>query len=273
MIDLHSHILSGVDDGAETLAMSIAMARLAVDDGVTVMACTPHIVPGLYMNHPREIARRVAELSAVLEDEQIPLRLIVGADVHIAPGLLDQLSGNAPPTLNRSRYFLLEPSLDVLPPRFVEFCGGLIAAGFVPIITHPERLAWVAGHYGVIRELAESGILMQLTAGSLTGDFGRSARVLAERMLDEGFCDIIASDAHGVASRRPGLSKARAIVAERLGEQEAENVVLVRPRVILENGVVERPSRFGGARDVAWQAAGHGGDAPFRSLVKRMTGA
>lgn len=273
MIDLHSHILSGVDDGAATLAVSIAMARVAVDDGISVLACTPHIVPGRHMNDPRDIARRVAELGAILDEERIPLRLVVGADVHIAPDLLVQLSGDAPPTLNGSRYFLLEPSHDVLPPRLLEFCGGLIAAGFVPIITHPERLAWVAAHYDTIRKLAAVGVLMQLTAGSLTGDFGRGAQTLAERMLDEGLCDILASDAHGAALRRPELSRARAIVAERLGEDEAENVVLLRPGAILENGVVERPMGGPVSFNGPLQTAEHAGKASLRRLMKRMTGA
>ena len=147
----------------------------------------------------------------------------------------------------RTRYFLFEAPRDVLPPRLLCFSRRILDAGFVPILTHPERLSWVAGHYGVVRELAASGVLMQLTAGSLTGDFGRSIGNLAARMLHDGLCDVVSSDAHGATSRRPGLSRARAFVAARLGEAEAELVVAERPRAILENRLVVRPLGAGRA--------------------------
>ena len=109
MIDLHSHILPGCDDGAPDLAVAAAMARLAVADGTRILACTPHILPGLYDNDAAGIARRVQELQAFLKQESIHLQLVVGADVHIAADLLQKLQAKAIPTLNGSRYFLLEP--------------------------------------------------------------------------------------------------------------------------------------------------------------------
>lgn len=273
LIDLHSHILCDVDDGAKSLEMSVEMARMAVDDGVKVMACTPHIVPGVYLNEPSEIVRRVEELEAVLAGEGIALSLVHGADVHIAPDLLARLSSEAPPTLNGTRYFLFEPPHHVLPPRLVSFCGGLIAAGFIPILTHPERLSWVSAHYEIIRELARKGVLMQVTAGSLTGDFGRNVQKLADRLLEDGLCDLLASDAHNTTGRRPGLSKARAIVAERFGANEAEETVLGRPRSILANEMVGRPTLRGSSNNLrAPVTAGNDADSSLRRLLSRMMG-
>lgn len=273
MIDLHSHILCGIDDGAKSLAMSIEMARMAVDDGVQVMACTPHIVPGVYLNEPSDIARRVRELETVLAGESIALSLVGGADVHIAPDLLARLSSDTPPTLHGTRYFLFEPPHHVLPPRLVAFSRGLVAAGFVPILTHPERLSWVTAHYGIIQELADAGVLMQITAGSLTGDFGRGVQRLADRLVEDGFCDILASDAHNTAGRPPGLSKARAIIAERRGEDEAEAAVLTRPRSILANAEVERSASARALQRASnTKAAAERSPGQLKRLLSRMLG-
>ena len=116
MIDLHSHILPGIDDGARTLDVSLEMARIAVNDGITVMACTPHIYPGMYMNDGPGIAAHAARLQRALQEHGIALELVVGADVHLVPGLLAGLRSGAVPTLHGSRYFLLEPSHTTPPP-------------------------------------------------------------------------------------------------------------------------------------------------------------
>ncbi|TIM04432.1 CpsB/CapC family capsule biosynthesis tyrosine phosphatase [Mesorhizobium sp.] len=239
MIDLHSHILPGLDDGSPSLAESLEMARLAVADGTTHMACTPHIVPGMYENGSANIARAVQELEQALSRAAIPLALYVGADVHIAPELPEQLALGNVPTLNRSRYFLLEPPHHVLPPRLEDFALRLINAGFVPILTHPERLTWIKANYEIVEKLNAVGCLIQLTADSIVGAFGRTALYYSEKLIDEGRVDIIASDTHGATRRRPGLSQAVAVAAKRCGEDEARCMVLKRPGEILANRPLE----------------------------------
>lgn len=169
MIDLHSHILPGLDDGSPDLAMSLEMARLAVADGTTHMACTPHVMPGVYENATPNIAEAVQALELELHRAAIPLTLYVGADVHLAPDLPDRLRLGTVPTLNGSRYFLFEPPHHILPPRLEDFAARLIGAGFVPILTHPERLTWIKANYDVIERLNTLGCLIQLTADSVTG--------------------------------------------------------------------------------------------------------
>ena len=235
MIDLHSHILPGLDDGSPSLAESLEMARLAVADGTTHMACTPHIMPGVYENRTANIVRAIQGLERALREAAIPLSLYVGADVHVAPDLQEQLSIGNVPTLNKSRYFLFEPPHHVLPPRLEELALRLIRAEFVPIITHPERLTRIKSNYDVIERLNAAGCLIQLTADSIIGAFGRTALYYSEKLLDEGRVDIIASDAHSSTRRRPGLSRAVMAVAKRRGEDEAYNMALLRPGEILAN--------------------------------------
>lgn len=235
MIDLHCHILPGIDDGPADLSVSLAMARCAVQDGITFTACTPHIYPGLYENNRAGIEAAVEALRRELAQHQIPLQLGTGADVHLAPDLAGGIRSGRVPTICGTRYLLLEPPHHVAPPRFNESVFTLMAAGYVPVITHPERLSWIESHYSVFTDLVKQGAWMQLTAGSLTGRFGRRPQYWAERMLDEGQVHILATDSHHVDKRPPLLAEGRDAAAKRLGEQEAMHLVLSRPQGILDD--------------------------------------
>jgi protein-tyrosine phosphatase len=235
LIDLHCHMLPGIDDGATDLSQSLAMARIATSDGIMVSACTPHIAPGLYDNAGPAIREAVAQLANVLESAGIPLCLVPGADVHLAPDLIEGLRSGRVLTLAESRYFLLEPPHHTAPPRLVDMIFRLMNADYRPIVTHPERLSWVESHYGVLRRLSASGVWMQLTAGSLTGRFGKRVRYWAERMLSEGMIQILATDAHDCGARAPRLSEARALAARRLGEEAAERLVYANPLAVLQD--------------------------------------
>jgi len=246
MIDLHCHILPGIDDGAPDLAVALEMARMAVADGIVTVACTPHIMPGAYKNTGESIEAAVTRLAAALEEAAIPLHLVTGADVHLAPNLLHELRNGRVPTIGRSRYFLLEPPHHILPPRLHEFVFGLVAAGYVPILTHPERLSWIETHHDLIGRLASAGMLMQVTAGSLTGRFGRRARYWSQRLLDQEVVHLLATDAHGTESRPPVLSRARDVVADRFGDATAIRLVVTNPLRILENVLFSRVNRTDG---------------------------
>ena len=111
----------------------------------------------------------------------------------------------------------------------------LLVADYVPILTHPERLTWISSHYETVQRLVRAGVWMQITAGSLTGAFGRNARYWGERMLDEGYVHILATDAHDVSRRPPNLSQGRALAEKRVGDAEAQHLVFTRPRGILLN--------------------------------------
>lgn len=236
MVDLHCHMLPGIDDGARDLDEALAMARVAVADGIRVTACTPHIYPGLYENDASGIRKAIADFRKALHREAIPLQLVDGADVHLTPDLLDGIRCDRIPTLNGSRYFLFEPPHHVAPPRMEHVVFDLVAAGYVPILTHPERLTWIDGHYPLFATLVKGGAWMQLTAGAITGQFGARVQYWSERMLDEGLVHIVATDAHRAENRRaPVLSAARAAVAKRLGDEEARQMTEIRPAGVLRN--------------------------------------
>jgi protein-tyrosine phosphatase len=282
VIDLHCHLLPGVDDGADDLSTSLKMARSAVAQGVTVVACTPHILPGVYHNFGPDIRAATQHLQDALTREGIPLKLVPGADVHMAPNFVARLRSGELLTLADSRYLLVEPPHHVAPPAIEEFFFNLVTAGYVPILTHPERLSWVRSRYDTIKKLVAAGAWMQVTAGSFTGAFGRNALYLAERLLDEGCVHLIASDAHDAERRPPDLASGREAVTKRVGAEEAKHLVYTRPMGILRDQLPSSLPRPGGVADVETgemaqhrrsrerSAAGGGAAVGLRGLSRRV---
>lgn len=234
MIDLHCHLLPGIDDGAPDLAVSLEMARIALADGITITACTPHIYPGLYENRAEGIRRAIEDLRRALAEADLPLTLVEGADIQIVPELLDGLRAGTHPRLNGGRYFLLEPPHHTVPGGFLELIRNSLAMGYVPVVTHPERLTWLdEAHYPWFVEAARLGAWIQVTAGALTGRFGRAPKYWGERLLDEGVVHLLATDAHDPRHRPPRLAEGREAAAPWVGEEEADRLVFERPRAIL----------------------------------------
>ncbi|WKW51034.1 tyrosine-protein phosphatase [Rhodomicrobium lacus] len=235
MFDLHSHLLPGIDDGSPNMKVSFDMARAYVDQGVLCVACTPHITPGLYHNTGPQIRKSAAALQHALDEAGIPLHIATGADNHIVPDFVDALRRGHLLALDDTAYVLVEPPHHTAPARLEELFFSILVAGYVPILTHPERLSWIEGKYDVIERLSARGVWMQVTAGSLLGRFGRRPRYWAQRMLEEGRVHILATDAHNYDSRPPDLLQGREAAAKIVGEAEAYHLVVTRPLGVLKN--------------------------------------
>lgn len=268
VIDLHCHILPGIDDGATDLGVSLAMARAMVAQGITHVACTSHILPGLYHNTGPGIRAATHRLQEFFDQEGIALQLVTGADVHMTPNFVAGLRAGQLLSLADSRYVLVEPPHHTAPPQIEDFFFNLAVAGYVPILTHPERLSWVPSRYQMIKKLVQSGVWMQITAGSFTGVFGRNALYWAERMLDDGCVHFIASDAHDAERRPPDLAAGRDAVAKRVGPEEAQRLVLTRPMGILKDEV---PSSLPGPLGVADAETAMSQEATDQSSSARAT--
>lgn len=235
MFDIHSHILPGIDDGAVDAATALDMARAYQDQGVRTVACTPHILPGLYHNSGPQIRAAVEDLQTRIRDAGIDLELTTGADNHVVPDFVALLERGHLLSVGDSRYVLVEPPHHVAPARLDGVFFDIMVAGYTPILTHPERLTWIEQKYDLIKALAARGVWMQLTCGSVRGRFGRRAKYWAERMLDEGLVHLLATDAHDLQRRPPDLDRGKAAAARRLGDVEAEHLVETRPRGVLAN--------------------------------------
>jgi len=229
MIDIHCHMLPSIDDGAVDLETALCMAQMAVDDGITKTVCTPHIYPGVYDNNKQIIQKAVEAFTQQLSDANIPLELYYAADTHMAPDLIEGIRNNRIPTINGSRYLLFEPPHKIAPPGFDNFIFNLLAAGIIPVITHPERLDWIDTHYDSFINAAHKGAWIQITAGAVCGKFGKKAKYWSERMLDEGVVHVLATDAHNLNHRAPILSTGCAAAERWLSSEEVKLLVYDRP--------------------------------------------
>jgi protein-tyrosine phosphatase len=233
MIDLHCHILPGIDDGPKELDESLAMAGIAVADGITDVVATPHTLNGVFLNLKNDIIDKVRLFKSALNDHDIPLRVYPGSDIHFDATLIAGLEKGEVSPVNGRKYFLLELENDSLPLSALEFFFQLRIKGYFPIITHPERNSIIQEKLELVDEWVHHGVVIQITAGSLTGHFGAKARDCAFQLLEMGLVHIIASDAHSKDRRPPILSKGLRQAEALVGRTEALKMVTLYPELIL----------------------------------------
>lgn len=238
MIDLHSHILPGVDDGAADIGEALEICKLAAEGGVTDLVATPHLRHASYWNDDAAgLEAAFLTLREVIEDEGLSLRLHLGGEIAICDSSVEELLGprNGLFTLAGGKWVLLEFDFAGYGPDPVETVWEAAMHGFRPIVAHPERLRWMAGDSGLMAALARHGATFQLTAMSLTGEFGKIARDAAHNLADKGHVHFVASDAHDPRLRRPGLKAARELVSKTWGEESARKLFVDHPRAVLDD--------------------------------------
>ncbi|HUK56995.1 MAG TPA: CpsB/CapC family capsule biosynthesis tyrosine phosphatase [Nitrospiria bacterium] len=238
MIDIHCHILPGLDDGARTMEEALAMARIAAADGIDTLVASSHITPGVYDNPPERIAAAAEAFGERLVEEGIPIRIIPGADVRMTPELLDG-DGRCLCINRDTPYFLFEFPHDLVPPGSERLVEALRGRGRVPVITHPERNTELQRRPEKLEPFVRMGCLVQITAMSLTGGFGSRAQAAAERFLKEGRAHLIATDAHNTITRPPILSRAVRRAEALVGAAAARAMVFETPEKMVRGLRVE----------------------------------
>lgn len=208
MIDIHSHILPGIDDGAQTVEDSINMAKLAVEEGITKIIATPHHQNGKYINKKQNIIERVSELNVVLQKENIPLEVLPGQETRIYGELIEDINKGDILPLNQTNYLFIElPSGHI--PRYTEqLLFDVQLKGLTPIIVHPERNAGVMENPDKLLDLVKKGALTQVTAGSITGHFGKKIQKFTMQLIESNMAHFLASDAHNTSTRSFHMQKA-----------------------------------------------------------------
>lgn len=242
-VDIHCHLLPQIDDGARDWEESLAMARLAVAEGIRTIIATPHQLGNHARNRGETIRAKVDEFNELLGAQGVPLDVLPGADVRIEPDLVSRVrSGDVLSLADQRTYVLLELPHEVYLP-LDRLLGELQAAGMVGILSHPERNQGILGQPRVLEDLLARGCLMQITAGSLAGTFGTQSQAMAERMVVQGIVHFVATDAHGVKSRRPLMQRAFRRVAQLAGVETANRVCSVNPACVVANRRLASPGR------------------------------
>jgi protein-tyrosine phosphatase len=234
IVDLHHHILPGVDDGAVDLDTAVRMAEAAVAAGIATVVATPHTCDGVYDVDRTKARRALAELQRELAARQIALEVRLAGEVHLHESILARLRTEPDLTLDgQGRWLLLELPHQGPPPTFDDFLFRLLASGTTPLIAHPERNLAVRKDPRLAERWVQRGARLQLTAGSVSGDFGQPIAECAEVLLRLGCAHVLASDAHSLHKRPPLVREGFAAAAAIVGADGARTLLVDNPRRIL----------------------------------------
>ncbi len=232
MVDIHHHLLWGLDDGAKSFEMSLAMAKASAADGVTHIVCTPHS-NGQFAFEPEQNAAKAAELQARLDADGVRIQIGMGCDFHLSYDNIVEAKQNPKRfSVNGLGYLMVEIPDFGIPPGVTEIFYELQLVGLTPVLTHPERNPTLQSDLGRLAEWMRGGVLVQVTGDSVTGKMGKTAEKIAHQLLAKRWVHFIATDAHNVSSRPPRLSEARDVVAKKYGHEYAHSLVTSNPMAV-----------------------------------------
>lgn len=235
MIDMHSHIINGIDDGSKSIEMTINMLKKAEQSGTTDIIATPHFMRGRFEVEYNEVLKKVEELKGISRENNIDINIYAGQEVYYSRKLLEYYNDKIIGTINNSKYMLIElPMLEFNIEEVINTIYELQIRGITPIIAHPERYKPFIKKPSMINALIKEGMLFQLNAGSIAGDFGKDVKKTATKYLEYNIYSVVGSDAHRDRGRDTDMREALNILEEDKKEEFINN-----GRAILENKDVD----------------------------------
>ena len=235
MIDIHSHILPYIDDGAKDMDMAIEMAKIYLENGIKTVIATPHYIEKNISTSKEDTKNILEDLKIQLDREGLDLEIFLGNEAYISMDLIKDIEEGYMATLNGTRYILVElPMMDI--PLYVEnVIYELLLKGYVPIIAHPERNAKIIEDPNILYNLIEKGALAQLNLPSLEGKYGEEIQETAEILLKHNMIHFLGTDAHGSRRKSPRFSKTLEILKTIVSEEDYDSLTYQNPTLLLKN--------------------------------------
>lgn len=238
MIDIHSHIIPNIDDGASSIEEALTMLKMAFDNGVTTQVLTPHMHQGRFDNTKEHIEQCFIKFKEIVEEANIPIKLLLGAELRIGPEVMTMINNNQIPWLGecqQQKTFLLEFPRNDIPFGSDNLVRWVLSKNCLPIIVHPERNRTFINHPEKLQVFLDLGCPIQLTACSLTGKFGEDVQKFSEQLLIDEKVSAIASDCHNLKGRKPDLLAGFEHAKSIIGEQQASTLVNLVPHELTMN--------------------------------------
>lgn len=251
MIDIHTHILPGIDDGSSSMEDSIEMAELAYESGVRIIVATPHCnIDGVFENYyTAEWRELFQQFKRELKEEGIPIDLIKGMEIYASEDVAEKILEGRLIPIHNSRYYLIEFPFDADPYWMGDILESVLSINKVPVIAHPERYYCIQDHPGILYEWMRKGCLSQLNKGSVFGRFGRHAARSAEVLLEHNLVTCIASDAHSLYRRTTYMADIKEFMEDHFGREMAKKLLyhnahsIIRDLTIDHSNIIRPVSR------------------------------
>lgn len=239
LIDMHCHIVPGVDDGAKTIYDAGKILQMEYREGVSAVIITPHYRRGMFETPQEEIDRQFLRVKKVVSSSRSGMRVFLGCEYHASSSMVEDLTSGRRPTMAGSRYVLVEFSGQHTYTQIRNQIYELTAAGYRPIIAHAERYPCLIKDMVLAEELVYAGAQIQITAASVMGRAGRARKKFCKWLIKNDFVTYIATDAHDIRDRRPDLGTCAAYIRKKYGEDYAKKIFIKNPREIIKEGIAK----------------------------------
>ncbi|MFY9426063.1 MAG: CpsB/CapC family capsule biosynthesis tyrosine phosphatase [Caldicoprobacterales bacterium] len=246
MIDMHSHILWDIDDGARSREESLSMATIALEEGIDTIVATPHCIDEIDLEgFAKEVRERCKSLQKVLNEREISIKIVPGAEIYMDLDILNR-PGLDRLTIGEHRYILVEMPMGQVPRYAEDFLYHLLLKGFIPIIAHPERNRQIIEHPNILARFIDLGSLTQINTGSISGFFGPKIQECARILITHNMAHMLGTDAHSNRRRGPYIKQAVEHLYSWLDKDRAERIIYHNPNKVLKGDIltVDSPMEY-----------------------------
>lgn len=239
MIDFHTHILPNVDDGAKSIEESMLLLKEAKNAGFNTTVLTSHYMENYYEINVEERTNLLNSIKNCLQEQKIDMNLILGNEIYITDKISELIKSNEVCSINNTRYVLFELPFNMKPINLYDVIYNMLQNKFVPILAHPERYSFIQQNPNIVCDLIEKGVLMQSNYGSFIGQYGKKAKIIMKKLLQNDMIHILGTDVHRVNTIYPKIPQILSSMEKFIGKERLELITKINPELILENKEVD----------------------------------